>query len=144
VDDHRRDLARLVDDCAGMVVAGGHVGVLLHLLRIFGLAGMLRQPVIAWSAGAMALSPRVVLFGDYAPYGHPDPEMYAEGLGAYAQAIPFPYARRRLRLADPDHLVLLSARLSPYPAVRLDEGVRLDLVDDRPLPEHAQLLGEGS
>src|SRR5215213_10684910 len=114
--DHREDIARLVLDSAGMVFAGGHVGVLLHLLQVFGLVGMLRPPVIAWSAGAMALSPRVVLFGDHAPYGHPDPEVYADGLGAYTQAIPFPHARRRLRLTDSDHIGLLAARLAPSPA----------------------------
>jgi hypothetical protein len=124
-----------------MVFAGGHVGVLLHLLHIFGLAGMVRPPVIAWSAGAMALSARVVLYGDHAPYGRPDPEVYAEGLGAYAHAIPFPHARRRLRLTDSEHIQLLAARLAPYPALRLDDGVRLDLIDSQPLPEHTTILG---
>jgi hypothetical protein len=141
ITDHRHDLARLVADSAGMVFAGGHVGVLLHLLHVFGLAGLLRPPVIAWSAGAMALSPRVVLYGDHAPYGRPDPEVYAEGLAAYAQAIPFPHARRRLRLTDPEHIGLLAARLAPYLALRLDDGVRLDLSDAQPLPAHATILG---
>ena len=161
VTDHRQSVARLLGDSAGLVVAGGHVGVLLHLLHVFGLAGVLRVdrpggttppnppgqarvPVIAWSAGAMALSPRVVLFGDHAPYGHPDPEVYAEGLGAYAHAIPFPHARRRLRLADSEHIDLVVARLAPYPALRLDDGVRLDLVDAEPLPGQATLLGAAS
>ena len=141
VNQHHEAIARLVADSAGLVVAGGHVGVLLHLLHVFGLARIVRPPVIAWSAGAMALSPRVVLYGDHAPYGHPDPEVYAEGLGAYAHAVPFPHARRRLRLADSQHIDLLAARLAPYPALRLDDGVRLDLVDGRPLPEQAALLG---
>jgi hypothetical protein len=144
VAEHREAIARLVADSAGLVVAGGHVGVLLHLMHVFGLTRLLRPPVIAWSAGAMALSPRVVLYGDHAPYGHPDPEVYAEGLGAYAHAVPFPHARRRLRLADTEHIELLAARLGPYPALRLDDGVRLDLVDGRPLPEQAALLGAAS
>ena len=141
VTDHRHEIAGLVTASAGMVVAGGHVGVLLHLMHVFGLAETLRPPVVAWSAGAMALSPRVVLFGDYAPYGHPDPEVYAEGLGAYTHAIPFPHARRRLRTSDAEHVKLLAARLAPCPALRLDDGVRLDLVDDQPLPRHATILG---
>jgi hypothetical protein len=140
VVEHRQTINRMIADSAGLVIAGGHVGLLLHLLHVFGLARMLRPPVIAWSAGAMVLSSRVVLFGDHAPYGHPDPEVYAEGLGAYTQAIPFPHARRRLRLTDPEHIGLLAARLAPCPAVRLDDGVRLDLVDDQPLPEHATVL----
>ena len=42
VTDHRQSVARLLGDSAGLVVAGGHVGVLLHLLHVFGLAGVLR------------------------------------------------------------------------------------------------------
>ena len=34
--------------------------MLLHLLHVFGLVSMIKQPVITWSAGAMALSDRVV------------------------------------------------------------------------------------
>ncbi len=66
---HRRELAELVDDSSGLVITGGHVGVLLHLLHVFGLVAMIKQPVITWSAGAMALSDRVVLFGDPPPGG---------------------------------------------------------------------------
>jgi hypothetical protein len=105
---------------------------------------MLRPPVITWSAGAMALSPRVVLFGDHAPYGHPDPEFYAAGLGLYAQGVPFPHARRRLRLTDHDRRQLLVARLAPYPGLLLDEGVRLDLTDQAGLPAEAVLLAGAS
>lgn len=144
VEQHRREIAGLVGGSAGMVVAGGHVGVLLHLLHVFGLTALLKSPLVAWSAGAMALSPRVVLFGDHAPYGIPDPEVFAEGLGAYAHCVPFPHARRRLRLSDAEHIGLLARRLDPYPALRLDDGVRLDLVDGQPLPEHAARLGVAS
>jgi hypothetical protein len=161
VEEQRAEVAAVLDGCAGLVVAGGHVGVLLHLLHLFAVAALLGNPprattspnppgqagvppVIAWSAGAMALSPRVVLFGDHAPSGHPDPEVYAEGLGAYTQCVPFPHARRRLRLGDPDHIGLLAERLAPYPALRLDDGVRLDLVDGSGLPGSAVVLGGAS
>lgn len=144
VEAQRIEVAALLGGCAGLVVAGGHVGVLLHLLHLFGVAALLKPPVIAWSAGAMALSPRVVLFGDHAPSGHPDPEVYAEGLGAYAQCVPFPHARRRLRLTDSDHIGLLAERMAPCPALRLDDGVRLDLVDEQGLPEAAPVLAAAS
>ena len=143
VEIQRAEVASVMGGCAGLVVAGGHVGVLLHLLHLFGLIALVRPPVIAWSAGAMALSPRVVLFGDHAPSGSAEPEVYAEGLGAYAQCVPFPHARRRLRLTDPDHIGLLAERVAPYPALRLDDGVRLDLVDGSGLPDHAHVLGGG-
>jgi hypothetical protein len=144
VDDHRREIARLVAASAGMVITGGHVGVLLHLLQVFALAAIIRPPVITWSAGAMALSPRVVLFGDHAPFGHHDAEFYAAGLGLYHHGVPFPHARRRLRLSDHDRRQLLAARLEPYPGLLLDDGVRLDLVDHAGLPENAVLLAAAS
>ena len=144
IGDHRRAVAQLLQASAGLVITGGHVGVLLHLLHIFGLAAMIRPPVITWSAGAMALSHRVVLFGVHAPFGHHDAEFYAAGLGLYAQGVPFPHARRRLRLNDPDHLQLLAARLSPYPGLLLDDGVRLDLADQAGPPAGAVLLATAS
>ena len=144
IGEHRHEIARLVDASAGMVVTGGHVGVLLHLLHVFGLLDMIKPPVITWSAGAMALSPRVVLFGDHAPSSHHDAEFYAVGLGLYQHGVPFPHARRRLRLADQDRRELLAARLAPYPGLLLDEGVRLDLVDGAALPGDAVLLAAAS
>jgi hypothetical protein len=144
IADHRSEIARLVDASAGMVITGGHVGVLLHLLHVFGLPALIRPPVITWSAGAMALSPRVVLFGDYAPHGHHDAEFYAAGLGLYHQCVPFPHARRRLRMADQDRRQLLADRLAPYPGVILDDGVRLDLEDQAGLPAGVVLLAEAS
>jgi hypothetical protein len=142
VDDHRREVARLVEASAGMVITGGHVGVLLHLLQVFGLVAMIRPPVIVWSAGAMALSPRVVLFSDHAPFGHHDAEFYATGLGLYDHGVPFPHPRRRLRLSDHDRRQLLADRLAPYPGLLLDDGVRLDLTDQVGLPADVALLAE--
>jgi hypothetical protein len=143
IGGQRAAVARLIDASAGVVITGGHVGVLLHLLQVFDLAAMIRPPVITWSAGAMALSPRVVLFGDHAPFGH-DAEFYAAGLGLYDQGVPFPHARRRLRLADQNRRQLLADRLAPYPGLLLDDGVRLDLMDRAGLPDGAVLLAAAS
>lgn len=159
---HRAVIEDLLDGSRGLVVAGGHVGVLLHLLHVFGLSqilrgGPVRGPVIAWSAGAMALSDRVVLFHDhfssaagdrsvlpaYARVVEPDPrpaELYAEGLGLYAGVLPFPHARRRLRFDDPAHLGQLAARLAPRRCLLLPDGARVDLVDGAPLPAGARWL----
>jgi hypothetical protein len=141
---HRSEIARLVDASAGIVITGGHVAVLMHLLHVFDVADKIRPPVIAWSAGAMVLSPVVVLFGDHAPHGPHDAEFYAAGLGLYRHGVPFPHARRRLRLADQDRRQLLAERLAPYPGLLLDEGVRLDLVDGAELPAAAVLLAPAS
>ena len=65
-----------LDRAGVLVIAGGHVGVLLHVLRLFAVTPP--ADVLAWSAGAMALTDRVVLFTDgraeaYAPGARPGP-----------------------------------------------------------------------
>ena len=47
-----------------MAIAGGHVGELTRVLHLFHVAPYLPARVVAWSAGAMALTDRVVLFHD--------------------------------------------------------------------------------
>jgi hypothetical protein len=134
VAEHRRELAALIDSSAGMVVAGGHVGVLLHVLHIFGLAAMLKPPLITWSAGAMALSERVMLFHHQGPPGRRYAEVYAEGLGAYGGVVPFPHPRRRLALHDKPRMGVLARRLAPRVCLLLSDGVRVELAEGRPLP----------
>ncbi|CAA9307760.1 MAG: hypothetical protein AVDCRST_MAG48-1824 [uncultured Friedmanniella sp.] len=127
VAEHRAEVAHLLSGSGGLVVAGGHVGVLLHVLELFALRGAVAGPVITWSAGAMALAERVVLFHDHPPRGERPPEVHADGLGLYAGVLPFPHARRRLRLDEPDRMSLLARRLAPSRAVLLPDGARLDL-----------------
>lgn len=135
---HRRELAAIVADSSGMVITGGHVGVLLHLLHVFGLSAMIKPPVITWSAGAMALSDRVVLFGARRPAGRRLPEVWAEGLGTYPGVLPFPQARVRLPMQDPHQLALLARRFKRWTCLLVDEGARLLLRDGAPLPVQAR------
>jgi hypothetical protein len=137
LQQHRSEVAGLLAAAAGLVVAGGHVGVLLHVLRLFGVAGHVSGPVITWSAGAMALSERVVLFHDHPVRGERAPEVHADGLGLYRGVVPFPHGSRRLRLDDRDHVGILARRLAPRQAVLLPGGSRLDLREGQPLPAHA-------
>lgn len=144
---HREDVGRLLGDSAGLVVTGGHVAILLHLLQLFGIADQLRDstigfPVIAWSAGAMALAERVVLFHDHPPYGARPAEVYAVGIAAYTGVVPLPHARRRLRLDDHDHVGLMARRLAPGRGVVMNDGARLDLRDGQSLPDWAPRLSE--
>lgn len=134
----RGELRDLVGASAGVVVAGGHVAVLLHVLHIFGLAAVIRSPLITWSAGAMALSDRVVLYHEQGPPGRQHPEVYAEGLGAYSGVLPFPHPRQRLRLSDPAQMTLLARRFAPRICLLLLDGVRVDLRPGHPLPAGAR------
>lgn len=137
---HRRELAELVDDCEGLVITGGHVGVLLHLLHVFGIASMIDKPVITWSAGAMALSDRVVLFGAHRPAGRRLPEVWAEGLGVFSGVLTFPHPRHRLPMHDPYQLALLARRFKAWTCLLFDEGVRVDLSGSWPPPVGARWI----
>ena len=141
LQQHRAEVAGLLTTSAGLVVAGGHVGVLLHVLRLFAVADHVSGPVITWSAGAMALSERVVLFHDHPAQGERAPEVHADGVGLYRGVVPFPHGSRRLRLDDRDRVSLLAHRVAPRQAVLLPDGSRLDLREGQPLPAHALTLG---
>jgi len=124
---HRRELAQIVDACECVCVAGGHVVVLLHRLRLFDVLPILaHRPIIAWSAGAMALGERVVLFHDSPPQGQGAAELHEEGLGAYSGVLPFPHAKKRLHLHDRRRIVLLARRFAPDRCVTLDPLTRMD------------------
>jgi hypothetical protein len=143
VAEQRAELAQVVAGCAGMIITGGHVGVLLHLLHIFGLAAVIKEPLITWSAGAMALSDRIVLFHAQGPPGRRHPEVFAEGLGAFTGVLPFPHPRRRLPVGDLGQMSLLARRFAPRTCLLLPDGVRVDLHDDGPLPAGARRVDAG-
>jgi hypothetical protein len=111
---HRAEIDGILSDAHVLVITGGHVGVLLHVLRLFAV----RPPddVLAWSAGAMALTDRVVLFTDGRI------EAYAPGLGLLGDTVLFPHARRRLPVDDPARLGALARRFAPARCVVLDDG----------------------
>jgi len=122
----REEIAAILQGCGAVAVAGGHVRVLLARLRLFGLGEQLAgRDVFAWSAGAMALAERVVLFHDSPPQGAGNAEILAPGLGLYEGVQPFPHAGRRLRLEDPARVALLARRMAPARCVLLDEGTHL-------------------
>src|SRR5262245_28248241 len=82
VGRQREELARLIEKTAALAIAGGHVAVLLNRLRLFGIPQLAGdRPVIAWSAGAMAISETVVLFHDSPPQGPGNSEVLGAGLG---------------------------------------------------------------
>jgi hypothetical protein len=119
---HRGELAGMLGECAALVLTGGHVGTLLRTLRMFALPMPDELPVVAWSAGAMALTSKVVLFHDYAPRGSHEAEVFDRGLGRVPGVIALPHARRRLRLEDRARSSVLARRFRDHRLLLLDDG----------------------
>jgi len=118
---------------AGLVlIAGGHVAVLLNRIRLFRLGDVLAQkPIIAWSAGAMVLGERIVLFHDDAPQGKRDAEVLDAGLGIVKNVIPLPHAKSRLDWSNRNRMALFSRRFSPAKCCTLDSGSMIQLDNNR-------------
>jgi hypothetical protein len=143
IAQHREEVRGLLARTQAVVVAGGHVGELLRVLHLFQVEPHLPQVVIAWSAGAMALSERVVLFHDFVPHGVAQTEVFGEGLGVVRGLVPLPHMRRRLRLDDPIRMSVLARRFTPARCVVLDDGVRVPLTADGRPPAEARVLDHG-
>jgi hypothetical protein len=141
VAEHRAAVQHTLETSEALVVAGGHVGVMVRVLHLFHVAPYLPQRVVAWSAGAMALTERVVLFHDNAPQGPAQTEVFDEGLGLVRGLVLLPHARRRLHLDDLTRMSVLSRRFAPAHCVVLDDGTRVDLGPDGSLPPQARVVG---
>jgi hypothetical protein len=121
-------------DCisqAGLVlIAGGHVAVLLNRIRLFRLGPLLAdKPIIAWSAGAMVLGERIVLFHDNAPQGRRNAEVLDAGLGIVRNLIPLPDARSRLDWSSQTRMALFARRFAPSRCCTLDFGSMIRVED---------------
>ena len=129
VREHAEEIAEQLEGAEALCVAGGHVGVLLHRMQLFDLVRLWGdRPIVAWSAGAMALSQRVVLFhhGHSLSQNGVDTEVMEQGLSALPGIVPLPHGKKRLDLHDEKSLQLLARRFAPDPCVLLDDGDRLD------------------
>ena len=126
---HRDEVAAVLRDAGALVVAGGHVGVLADVLHLFNVAAFVGSTVIAWSAGAMALTDRIVLFHDRAPQGPGHPEVYGSGLSLLRDVVLLPHARARLLLDDAPRMAVLARRFAPARCVPLEAGNRIDVYD---------------
>jgi len=140
VSTQRTDLTRLLEDCEAVVIAGGHVAVLLNRLRLFGVGRLLAgKRVVAWSAGAMASASRVVLFHDMPPQGPGNSEIFESGLSLFPDVLPMPHASRRLRLKDSARVAELARRYDPSWCVAMDEESLLEWT-----PKRDWAAGEGN
>ena len=123
LERQRAPVAELVEESDAVVIAGGHVAVLVNRLRLFRFAELARgKTIVAWSAGAMALAERIVLFHDSPPQGAGNAEVLDQGLGMCSGLLPLPHAGRRLRLADPRRVELFARRFAPDVCLPLDDG----------------------
>jgi hypothetical protein len=142
IAEHRATVARLLGEAGALVVAGGHVGVLAHTLHLF--VPPPRSPVIAWSAGAMALTDRVVLFHDRSLQGFGHSEVFGKGLGVLHGVVPLPHARARLLLNDRPRMAVFARRFAPARCVLLENGTRVDTDADGTCPTGTRVLaGDG-
>ena len=138
---HRAAVSALVGEASAAVIAGGHVGVLAEVLHLFNVAAVLRSPVIAWSAGAMALTDRIVLFHDRSPHGPGHPEVYGSGLSVVRDAVLLPHARARLLLDDTARMAVFARRFGPARCILLESGTRIE-IDGVGWPPGVRAIGE--
>ena len=111
----RAEIGETLAGAGTLLVAGGHVGILYNRMRLFGVAESLpaATPVVGWSAGAMALTDRILLFHDSPPQGPGDAEILGPGGGGGGGGGD---------LADRGRVALLARRLAPELVVALDDG----------------------
>ena len=125
-------IGSILQGCDAVLIAGGNVAVLLNRLRLFNLGSLMAgKHVIAWSAGAMAISDRVVLYHDNAPHGHRDAEVFESGLGLVSNRILLPDATQRLNLSERVGTALFCRRFAPASAITLDSGAMVRIENDR-------------
>jgi hypothetical protein len=129
---HREGIDAILARTAGVIVTGGNIAILINRLRLFAIGEALRAtPVVAWSAGAMVLAERIVLFHDRMPQGRRDPEVFGAGLGLLPGYVVLPDARHRIRAADRMRIGLMARRFSPDVCVGLDNDTAIRLTGNR-------------
>ncbi len=127
VAEHREELARILEKTSVLCIAGGHVRILINRMLLFDVMGLLPKtmPIVAWSAGAMALAERIVLFHDSPPQGKGHAEVMGPGLDVFQGVVPLPHASRRLHLEDPVRVQLLSRRFPDAICAALDPNTQM-------------------
>jgi hypothetical protein len=143
IAEHRAEVSAVLADASALIITGGHVGVLAEVLHLFNVAAALNgAPVIAWSAGAMALADRIVLFHDRSPQGPGHAEMYGSGLSLLRDVVLLPHARARLLLDDTARMAVFARRFAPARCVLLEAGTRIDVSADGAWPPGVRVLGQ--
>jgi len=128
---HHREIGEIINGCSAVMITGGNIMVLLNRMRLFGVQRLLASKyLVAWSAGAMVLAERIVLFHDRTPQGRRDAEVFGAGFGLIPGCIFLPDAAHRLREGERSRIELMSRRFSPDECITLDNGTALEFAGD--------------
>lgn len=134
VQTRSAEMRAILERCAGVIVTGGNVAVLINRLRLFGLgSSLVAQHLFAWSAGAMALTERIVLFHDRMPQGRREPEVFGRGLSIVQGLVTLPDATHRLRSGDRMRVELTARRFAPQVCITLNNGSAVRWEDGQPI-----------
>ena len=118
---HVAAIEKELERCETVLITGGNVVVLMNRLQLFGLGNhLVRKNIVGWSAGAMVLCDRIVLFHDRMPQGRRDPEVMCNGLGIVPSTVLLPDARNRVRSKELVRSSLFSRRFAPATSLTLD------------------------
>jgi hypothetical protein len=138
---HRDELRALLSTAEALVIAGGHVASLLNRMQLFDVLALAAGlPIVAWSAGAMVLTDRIVLFHDFPPYGSDIAQVLDAGFGVVPGVVALPDAARRVRQDDRAGIARFAQRMAPATCVAMDPGARLAIVGGRLTSSHAARL----
>ena len=122
---HRAEVQGILDDCDAVAIAGGHGSTLIGRMRFLDVAsGLMNKPILAWSAGAMVLTDRVIAFHDRPPEGAGNAEVLDVGLGLAPGLVALPHGAARLKLDDHPRMALFAQRFAPAECICLDAGNR--------------------
>ncbi len=126
---HRDEIRSILERCSSVAISGGHVATIYNRLLFFGLADALHDHVLfAWSAGAMAVSDRIVLYHDDPPQGSGAAEILSEGLGLIPGLVVLPEPEKRLS-ADRKRVEVFASRFRPRRSFALTAGSALTWQD---------------
>ncbi|MDQ3338757.1 MAG: Type 1 glutamine amidotransferase-like domain-containing protein [Myxococcota bacterium] len=129
---HRAELRRELETANALVIAGGHVASLLNRLAMFDVLELAAgKPIIAWSAGAMVLTERIVLFHDYPPYGSDIAQVLDAGFALAPGLVVLPDPHRRVNFKARAGIQRFARRMAPATCVAMDHGARVVFEDGK-------------
>jgi hypothetical protein len=129
--DYRKRVLERLNGCQALLIAGGHIGVLLNRLNLSRLLKHIHVPIIAWSGGAMAMGEKIVFYHHFIPHSSGDAELSRHGMRWFRSMLLFPAASQRLNLASRIEIALLARRFSDDVCYAMDDGSRIEWSSDQ-------------